>query len=276
MLTEPFLQRALLTALCMAPLCALMGVFVTARGMAFFSDTIAHAALLGISLGLVWGFTDFTLPIVVVSLLVAGAFLWLKENTSLLTDTIMALLLSGSVSAGMVVLSRVKSFRGELHQYLFGDILSVGDTDVWLAVILLVIISFWVFSYLSPLSLITAHQELATVSGVNVRWLNFIFIVTLTLVVAVSIRLMGIILVTSLLVIPPAAARNISSTLRQQVILSILTGLLGGGGGVVLSYQLNDVPTGPTIVLCCIGLFVVSLTAAKVLKLSRANRSRTP
>lgn len=266
MLTEPFLQRALLTALCMAPLCALMGVFVTARGMAFFSDTIAHAALLGIALGIVWGFADPTLPMVVVQLVIAGAFLWLRENTSLLTDTIMALLLSGSVSAGMVVLSRVKSFRGELHQYLFGDILSVGEADVWLSLILLVVVAVWLFVFLSPLSLITAQPELALVSGVKVRWLNFAFIVVLTLVVAASIRLMGIILVTSLLVIPPAAARNISSTLRQQIIISVLTGLLGGAGGVFLSYRLDDVPTGPTIVLTCIGLFIVSLATRRIFK----------
>src|ERR1044071_6972487 len=102
MFTEPFMQRALLAALFLGPLCAFMGVFVTARRMAFFSDTISHAALTGVAVGVWLGMVDPTLPMVVVSLLVAAGIMWLKENTDLLTDTIMALLLSGSVAIGVI------------------------------------------------------------------------------------------------------------------------------------------------------------------------------
>lgn len=263
MFIEPFIERALLAATCMGPMCALLGVFVTARGMAFFSDTIAHAALLGIALGLWWNLTDLTIPMAGIGLLIAAAFLWLKENTSLLTDTIMALLLAGSVSLGMVVLSRLGSYRGQLHQYLFGSILSIGPAEVFSAFILLVLVVGWVFLNLNPLTLITAHPELAAVSGHKVPRLNFIFVLVLTLVVAVSIRLMGIILVTSLLVIPPAAARNLSRNFRQQILLSLLVGLAGGAGGVLISYRLDNVPTGPAIVLSCIALFLVFLVIGK-------------
>jgi len=102
---EPFMQRALLAALVMGPLCGFMGVFVTARRMSFFSDTIAHAALAGVALGFWLGVKDPTLPMIIFSLAVALLILWLKERTVLLNDTIMALLLSGSVAFGMVVLS---------------------------------------------------------------------------------------------------------------------------------------------------------------------------
>ncbi len=258
MFTEPYMQRALLAALLLGPLCALLGVFVTARRMSFFSDTIAHAALAGIALGLWMGLFDPTIPMVLVSLLVAAAILWLKEKTELLSDTIMALLLSGSVAVGIIILSLLKGSRGQIHSYLFGDILAITPQDVWMAGGLFFIIGAGIFAGLSSLTLLTAHEEMAHVCGVRVRPLNYLFVLVLTVTVALSIRLLGIILVTSLLVIPPAAAWCVSRNLRQQILFSLLIGLSGSVGGVILSYQL-DVPCGPTIVLSCIALFFLAL-----------------
>lgn len=257
MLTEPYMQRALLTALLLGPLCGMLGVFVTARRMAFFSETVAHSALAGVALGLALGW-DPSWPMVGVSLVVALLILWLKQHTELLTDTIMALLMSGFMAAGVVGFSLLKGFRAELHRYLFGDILSVGPAEVWFALGIVIVVLGALFVGLSPLTLLTVQEDLAHVSGLSVRRLNFAFVVGLTLVVAISIRLLGIVLVTSLLVIPPATARNLASTLRQEIVLSLLVGFLGGGGGVILSYQF-DLPCGPTIVLTCIALFLVSL-----------------
>src|SRR5947207_2549265 len=116
MFTEPFMQRALLAALFLAPLCAFLGVFVTARRMAFFSDTVSHAALAGVALGFCLGLANPMLPLVGVSALIAVAVFWLKENTELLTDTIMALLLSGSVAVGIILLSMLKGYQGEIQR----------------------------------------------------------------------------------------------------------------------------------------------------------------
>lgn len=263
MFTEAYMQRALVTALLLGPLCGLIGVFVTARRMAFFSDTISHAALAGIAVGFWLGFADPTLPMVAVSLGVAALMLWLKEKTDLLTDTIMALLLSGSVAFGIVVISLLKGFRGELHRYLFGDILSVGPQEVWLAFAVSAVVAAAVAARLDALTLLTASEDLAHVSGIPVRRLNYAFVLVLTVVVALSIRLLGIILVTSLLVIPPAAARNIARNLRQQIVLAVLAGALGGGGGVVLSYRF-DLPCGPSIVLTSVALFLATLAASRL------------
>lgn len=260
---EPFMLRAFAVAVIMAPLCGLIGVFVTARRMAFFSDTIAHGALAGIGLGFLLGFEDPTWPMVLFSLAVAAAILWLKEHTELLTDTIMALLLSGSVAFGIIVLSLLKNKRGELHRYLFGDILSVGPDDVWLAAVLCAAIGAWLFAKLSALALLTASEDLAHVCGVRTRWLNYTFVLVLTVVVSLSIRLLGIILVTSLVVIPPAAARNLARNLRQQIILSLIIGLFGGAAGTIASYRW-DIPCGPAIVMACIAVFIVSLVVGKL------------
>lgn len=267
MLTEPWMQRAFLAALFLAPLCALLGVFVTARRMAFFSDTISHAGLAGVALGVWLGLADPTLPLIAVSLAVAAAIFWLKENTSLVTDSIMALLLSGSVAAGVLILSMLRTSPGHLHGFLFGDILTGGWREVWEAAALCLVVTAGVFFKLSDLSLLTAHEEIARVCGIRVRRLNYAFVIVLTLTVALTIRLLGIILVTSLLVIPPATAGNLSRNLRQQILLSIAAGLVGGLGGLVLAYRL-DVPCGAAIVLTCIGLFVLTLVAGRLRRAS--------
>lgn len=260
MFSEPYMQRALLAALVLGPLCALLGVFVTARRMAFFSDTVAHSSLAGVALGLALGFRDPSAIMVLVSLAVALLILWLHERTELLTDTIMALLMSTFMAAGLIGYSLLRGFRGELDRYLFGDIFSVGPGEVAFAWLLGIVVFAVLFAYLSPLTLVTVHPDLAHVAGLPVRKLNLVFVVLLTLVVAISIRLLGIILVTSLVVIPPATARNLARNLRQEILLSLLAGLAGGMGGLILSFQFN-LPGGPSIVVTASALFVAALIA---------------
>lgn len=262
---EPFMQRALLTALMLGPLCGFIGVFVTARRMSFFSDTIAHAALAGVALGFWMGAKDPTLPMILFSLGVALLILWLKERTELLNDTIMALLLSGSVAFGMVVLTLLKGFRNELDRFLFGDIFSVGWGEVGTALVVFAVVSGALFWQLNSLALLTAHEDLAHVSGVPVGWLNRAFVLLLTVTVALSIRLLGIVLVTSLVVIPPATARNVARSLRQQVVLSLFLGMAGAVGGVALSYPLN-LPGGPCITLTLVAFFLVSLAGSRLVR----------
>src|SRR5438552_12817569 len=158
MFTEPFMIRALLATLFLAPLCALLGVFVTARRMAFFSDTISHAALAGVALGFWFGLVNPTVPLIAVSLLVAAAIYWLRENTELLTDTIMALLLAGSVAIGIIILSLLKSRPADIQGYLFGDVLAIGWSDVALAAGLFAVLGTLLFARLNEISLITAQE----------------------------------------------------------------------------------------------------------------------
>lgn len=271
MLTEPFMQRALLVALALGPLCGFLGVFVTARRMAFFSDTIAHAALAGVAVGFWLGTADPTLPMLAVCLAVAFLILWLKERTALLTDTLMAILLSTSVAFGLVVMSLLKNARGELDRFLFGDIISVGWNDVTLAAIVATGVGMALLFRLNDLVLLATHEDLAHVSGIRVRRLNQLFVTVLTLTVALSIRLLGIILVTSLLVVPAAAARNLATSLRQQLLLSLLVGVSGAIGGVLLSYPLNA-PTGPLICLTLAGIFAISI-GVEPLRRRRGRRS---
>ncbi|MFM8361034.1 MAG: metal ABC transporter permease [Verrucomicrobiota bacterium] len=258
MLSEPFMQRALLAALFLGPMCGLLGVFVTARRMSFFSDTVAHAALAGVAAGFLLGFEEPTVAVVAFCLAVALAMLWLKERTDLLNDTILALLLSSSVALGVVLLSLQRSRWAELDKYLFGDILSVGWSDVSLTAVVALGTGLVLFLQLNALVLVTAHEDLAHVSGLPVRRLNYAFVILLTLTVSLGVRLLGVILITSLVVLPAAAARNLARNLRQQILGSIALGGLGAAGGVLVSYPTN-LPTGPTVTLSLAALFAVSL-----------------
>lgn len=257
------MQRALLVALALGPICGFLGVFVTARRMAFFSDTISHAALTGVAAGFLAGFDEPTVPVLLYCSLVAVAMLWLKERTQLLNDTIMAVLLSTSVAGGVVLLSLQRNRWAELDKFLLGDILSVGWMDVgiaWMVALLVVGILLW---RLTPLVLLTTHEDLAHVGGIHVRALNYGFVILLTVAVSLTIRVLGILLVTSLIVLPPAIARSMSRNLRQHIILSFFVGIIGAGGGVMLSYPLN-LPTGPTVTLTLGILFVLSLLVRRL------------
>ena len=262
-LSEPFMQRALLVALALGPICGFLGVFVTARRMAFFSDTISHAALTGVAAGFLAGFDEPTIPVLLYCSLLAVAMLWLKERTQLLNDTIMAVLLSTSVAGGVVLLSLQRNRWAELDKFLLGDILSVGWMDVgiaWMVALLVVGILLW---RLTPLVLLTTHEDLAHVGGIHVRALNYGFVILLTVAVSLTIRVLGILLVTSLIVLPPAIARSMSRNLRQHILLSFGVGIIGAGGGVLLSYPLN-LPTGPTVTLTLGVLFVLSLLVRRL------------
>jgi ABC-type Mn2+/Zn2+ transport system permease subunit len=143
------------------------------------------------------------------------------------------------------------------------------------AAVLFAIVFAGLFWRLREITLLSAHEELARVCGIRVKALNYLFILVLTITVALSIRLLGIILVTALIVVPPAAARNVSRNLRQQIILSILAGLAGGIGGIFASYRF-DVPCGPSMVLAAIALFIITLAAGKILNRTRPHEKDTP
>ena len=256
MLSYPFMQRALLAAVIIGPLCAFLGVFVILRQMAFFCDAIAHAALAGIALGLLLNLHPMAV-LVVFSLLVAAAIVFTFEVTTLPRDTIIGVYFSGALAIGVLALTAMKGYPVDLFAFLFGDILAVGSLDLIIIAALAVVVAAAVLVRLRDFVLLTLNPDLARAEGLPVRAYHYFFVGLLALVVTAGLKVVGIILVSALIVIPAAAARNVAQTFAAMLVLSAALGLVSSLAGVVASFKL-DTPTGPTIVMVCVAIFAVS------------------
>lgn len=254
---DDFLIRALLAGMGVATVSGVLGCFVVWRRMAYFGDSLAHSALLGIALGLLMG-VNFNLGVFVVCSLFAFLLVWLQQREVLATDTLLGILAHAALSFGLVAVSLLDRPAFDLDSYLFGDILSVMRQDLWWVAgggifVLAVLWRFW-----SALTLITINEELAKAESVNTFWLNVLLMVLMTIVVAISIRIVGILLITSLLIIPAATARLFARSPEQMALFAALLGCSAVGLGLTAS-MFWDSPSGPSIVSAAAVLFVLLL-----------------
>jgi len=254
---DDFIWRALLAGCGIALLCAPMGSFIVWRRMSYFGETMAHGALLGASLGLLWQL-PLTLAILGSSLFLALVLQLLKRQQLLATDTLLGILSHIALAAGIVMVSLLSDLRVDIMAFLFGDILAVQRIDLWWiwiggGVLLIILRLIW-----QPLLSITVHPELARVEGVNVQRTELIFMLLIATVIALAIKIIGILLITSLLIIPAATARRFSHTPEQMVGFALLFSLLSVGSGLFVSWHI-DLPAGPAIVLGAGSLFMISL-----------------
>ncbi|HOT26598.1 MAG TPA: metal ABC transporter permease [Candidatus Ozemobacteraceae bacterium] len=254
-----FMQRAVLEILLLTPLCALCGSLVVQYRMAFFSDAVAHSAFTGVALGLVLGI-DPWLAVIVFGLGTGMAAIQLRRRGEMAMDTTLGVLFSSAVALGLAIISTRKGLAKTLPGFLYGDILAIGDRDVFLTGLLLAGTVAFLLRFYNQLVYTSLHEHLARISGIRTSWLETAFAALLALVVAFSIRAVGILLVTALLVIPSATARNVAGNLRRQVWCAILIALVSGLTGLAASLTW-DMATGAAMILCASGCFLVSLLA---------------
>ncbi|GJL83298.1 MAG: membrane protein [marine bacterium B5-7] len=253
---DDFLFRAVIAGIGMALICGVLGVFVVWRRMAYFGDTVAHAAMLGVVLGLLAGM-DLNLAVLLVAAAVAIALQLLSRRRAWSSDTLLGILSHGSLAVGLVMLSIIDTVRLDLMALLFGDILSVTQTDIiriWIGggIVMAVTALVW-----RGLLSITVHEDLARVEGVRVMWVETLLMLMVATVIAIAMKIVGIILVTSLLVIPAATARRFSSGPEQMALISALAGVFAVVAGLAGSWQW-DTPAGPSIVVAALSLFLLS------------------
>jgi zinc transport system permease protein len=249
-----FVLRAGLAGIGLALLVGPLGTIIVWRRMAYFGDTLAHSALLGIGLGFLLG-VEPGLGILATGLAMAILLTGLERRRAELSrDTILGILAHGSLSLGLIVIAFQERLRVDLVSYLFGDILAVDTTDLaWIygggVVVLGLLALIW-----RPVLLATISPELAEVEGVKVRRVQLLLALLMAAVVALAMKLIGILLVTSLLIIPAAAARQIAHTPEQMAVLAGLIAALAAIGGLQASL-LWDLPSGPAIVVAALVLF---------------------
>jgi zinc transport system permease protein len=250
-----FLLRALAAGLMLALVCGPLGCFIVWRRMAYFGDTLAHSALLGIALGLL---LDLNLQATVIGACCVLALLlvWMERGRALASDTLLGILAHSSLAIGLVTLS-LTDLRVDLLAYLFGDLLSVSRSELWWMLggsgtALALLLYFW-----KPLLAITLNQELAQVEGLQVQRLRLLLMLVMAIVVAGSMKIVGVLLITSLLIIPPAAARHFARSPEQMALGASSIGALAVAGGMGASWYL-DTPTGPSVVVVAAILFLLS------------------
>jgi len=267
LLALPFMQRALLAGLLTGLLGGLLGSFAVLRQLSFFSDALGHSALLGISFGILLGLNP-TVVLIPFAVVFALGVNHLAGRSQLPTDALLNIVYSSSLALAVLLLSRVRSYKGGIQQLLFGDILGVSWWD--LGVILLLLLGAGLYLLLSRRSqiLLTIDEPLAISRGVAAGWHRLVFIVVLAVVVAISIKAVGVLLISAFVVIPACASRLVSRSFGTSVIVAAL---LGAGCAVIglLASGAFDLPSGPSVVVVQLLGFLLALLVAPHTRFAR-------
>lgn len=256
-----FMKNAMLAILLISPIFGLLGTMTVNNKMAFFSDSLGHSALTGIGLGVLIGITNPLWSIVAFSLLFSYAVIGVKNSVRTSTDTIIGVFSSASVALGIVILS-YKSGFSKYSSFLVGDLLSISTSDILLLFIVLAIVLIAWMTIFNKLMLVSINILLARSRGINTRTIELIFTSLIAIIVAVSIRWVGLLIINSLLVLPAAAARNVARNMRQYSIISVAIAFVSGVSGLIVSYYL-DTASGATIVLIAALFFALTFMFRK-------------
>ena len=253
---DDFLLRALLAGLAVVLMAGPLGVFIIWRRMAYFGDTLSHSAILGVALGFLLSI-NINIGIFISTILVATLLILAQRQKQLGSDTLLGIMAHSALSLGLILISFVEGVRVDIDSLLFGDVLSVSWNDLSIiAVGVISVLAILIFIW-KPLLSLTVHEELARVEGVNVSLISAIYTLLIAILVAISMKIIGALLITSLLIIPAATARQFSRSPESMAFLSIIIGIIAVVLGLSASY-LWDTPAGPSIVISASGLFLLS------------------
>lgn len=255
--TLPFVQRALLVGIIVAATMAILGVFVVLRRMSFFADAVGHSALTGIALGVLVGLNPF-LAALAFSLLVALGIATARQYSRQSFDTLLGVFFAAAVSLGVIIVSLTPGYQASLIGILFGDILTVSVFDIALSIALALTVGTVLAISGKALVAITLDANLARAEGIPVARHELIFLLLMAATIAVSIKFVGVLLVTAMLIIPAAAAQNLARSLTGMFIGSLIIAILAVVAGMTASV-LSNIPSGPAIVLAGTVAYVISL-----------------
>lgn len=268
-LEYPFMQRALMAGLMVAFLASYYGVFVVQRGLSFLGNGLAHAAFGGVALGLLLNREPLFLA-VPFTIFISIAITWVRQRTTLASDTVIGIFFAVSMAAGIIFLAMQEDYTADAFSYLFGSILAITRTDLWVTgfVVLLALLvqplwGRWAYA--------TFDRELAMADRVPVDLDDYLLSMLLAVTIVVSVKVVGIVLISAFLVIPAAAGRLLARRFSTMTWLSILIGMTSTMAGLWGSYQL-DIPSGATIVLLQASIFLGCFLLAFVLQAGYCRR----
>ncbi|HET7391821.1 MAG TPA: metal ABC transporter permease [Nitrososphaeraceae archaeon] len=267
-----FMQRALLSGVVVAATCSVVGLFLVLRRQSLFGDALSHVAFGGIAVGL---FTNIY-PLwtaLVVSILASLGITKLRQSTKIPADAAVAIMLSSGLAVGIVLIGLAGGFSLDLESFLFGSILLIGMQDQIMILLLSAAVLLIVFKLHRQLMYVAFSEDQARVSGINVTRLNYLFIGLASLTVIASLRLVGVLLISSLIVIPNITAMMFGKGFKKTALLSIIIAVSSVVIGIVISYVANLAPGG-TIVLTTIFILLGSLGAKSITKRIKNRRDK--
>lgn len=257
----PFMQRAAIGGILIGLMGGLLGSLTILRQLSFFSNALGHSALLGISLGLLFGLNPSTV-LLPFSVLFALAVSYLLERTQLWTDALLNVVHAASLAIAIIVLSFSGQYKGGINNLLFGDILAVSRVDLVISGVLLCACTVFIGLTLRTQMMLTLHEPMAIARGVSVAVHRTAFIVLLALVVGISIKAIGVLLVSAFIVVPACAARLISRNFTAHILISMGLGASSAILGIIFSAFL-DLPSGPSIVVMQLAIFALAIVFPK-------------
>ncbi len=252
-----FMTRAVVAGLLVGGVASYYGVFVVQQRLSFLGAGLAHAALGGVSLGLLLN-TEPLIVAIPFTILVAIAINWVRENTRLAADTAIGILFASAVSLGIIFLSLRDHGSGDAFAYLFGSILTVSRMDVWAAVAVFIAALFTLRKAWGRWAYSTFDEEAAVADGIRTSRDQYLLSVLLAVTIVVAIKVVGILLIAAFLVIPAASARLLSHTFASMTVTAVVTGISSVFVGLVLSYSW-DLPAGAVIILCQTTFFLAAV-----------------
>lgn len=263
-LSYGFVINALICAILIGPILGGLGTMVVTKKMAFFSEAVGHAALTGVAIGILIG-EPYTAPFVSLfsyCILFALIINYTKNRTKMSSDTLIGVFLSISVTLGGTLIVAISSKVNShiLETILFGSILTVNDTDIYILIFSSIILLIVLIPYFNSMLIASFNPSLATVRNIKVKWLEYVFIVTITIITVASLKIVGSILVEALLIIPAAAAKNLSKSMKGFVWYSILFSTISCILGIFLPINFNwPIPSGGAIVLVASVFFLITV-----------------
>jgi zinc transport system permease protein len=268
-----FIQRALISGIAVAVSCSVIGLFLVLRRQALYGDALSHVAFGGIAIGL---FTNIY-PIwtaFAVSVLASLGITKLRQSTKIPADSAVAVLLSAGLATGVVLIGLSGGFSLDLYSFLFGSILLITYNDQLMILVISLIVLAIMYKTYKKFMYIAFDEEQAKVSGIDVTKLNYLFIILASITVIASIRLVGVLLISSLIVIPNITAMMFGKSFKKTLLISIFTSILCVIGGIVISYDMNLAPGG-TIVILSVTVFIALVSIKYLLKAFKVQRHKT-
>lgn len=246
-MTYSFMKNAFMAIILISPIFAILGTMIVNNKMAFFSDALGHSALTGIAIGMLFGMANINMSMIIFAIIFAILLNMVKQKTTYGADTIISVFSSIAIALGLAILSQSGNFT-KYSSYLVGDILSITTNEIiYLVIAFILTVLFWKF-FFNKLNCVSINQALAKSKGINATIIDNIFVIIIAIIVMISIRWIGILLINSLLILPAASSRNIAKNMRSYHGFAILFSMLSGILGLIISYYYN-IPTGPMIVI---------------------------